>query len=223
MGIRRLRVGWALGLFGAACMAAGNGKHGGTSVANLPDGKVIANWCPPKNLSGLARWQEGSAEMQVAYCFIDSTDANGGTLFSRLDVRQEELNSKKVIWKIHDEENNSVRKVQMFRPGFFMQDVDGDGKRETFIGYYFPGDGLEPVEFKFLAHKDGKKYAIRGQLPRSEEDASQYKAVHDPAFIGAPARMRTVTDSLFIAFITALCSDPDLGMGVPVPARILPQ
>jgi hypothetical protein len=230
MGIGRTRMVWVLGLFAAACMAAGNGKSGGKS-----DGKTVAaaavpaateggkdrNRCPPGKQTGLASWEAGPARMRVSYCSAESTDAQGVTVFSRLDVRQEDRASDKVIWKIHDEAKPGLRKVQLFRPGFAMQDVDGDGTRETFIGYYFPGDGLDPVEFKFLAHKDGKKYAIRGQLPRTEDDAALYKAVRDPAFAGVPPRFRSVTDSLFTAFITSLCTDPDLGLGVPVPARIL--
>jgi hypothetical protein len=215
----KTRIAGLLGLFAVACMASATGK--GTATPSAAG--AATSWCAPEKEAGLASWDAGTARMRVSYCASESTDAQGVTVFSRLDVRQQDRASGKVVWKIHDEVKPGLRQVRLFRPGFATVDVDGDGNRETFIGYYFPGEGLEPVEFKFLAHKDGKKYAIRGQLPRSQEDAAQYKAVHDPAFGIASTRFRAVSDSLFGKFITALCTDPDLGLGVPVPKTILPQ
>jgi hypothetical protein len=217
MGIGRTRMSWILSLFTGACMAAGTGKTPEKPAA----GGAGPIWCAPEKQSALARWKVGASEMQVAYCSADSTDPKGITVFSRLDVRQEDRASGKVIWKIHDEVKPGLTQVSLFRPSFSVQDVDGDGSRETFFGYYFPGEGMDPVDFKFLVHKDGKKFAIRGQLPRSEDDAALYKAIRDPAFASAAPRFRAVADSLFAAFITSLCTHPDLGIGAPVPARIL--
>ena len=210
---------WILGLITSACLAAGNGKQATQSTQSAIGDK---NWCTADKQSLLARWKEGAADMRLAYCQSESTETHGVTVFSRLDVRQEEVTSGKTIWKIHDETKMGMTKVNLFRPGFEMLDIDGDGSSETFIGYFFPGDGLEPVDFKFLAHMDGKKFAIRGQIPRSKEDAAEYKAIHDPAFSQASPRLRVVADSLFIKFIKTLCTHDDLGLDAPVPVRILP-
>lgn len=147
-------------------------------------------------------------------------DATGITVFSRLDVRQEDPATGAVAWKIHDEVGKGLTTIKMFRPAFTMLDVDGNGTDETFFGYYFASEGMDPVRVKFMGHIDGKKYAIRGEIPMMEDDSARFKLEFDPAFASAPQNMRRVADSLFREFVVKLCKDPDLGLGIPVPSRI---
>lgn len=168
----------------------------------------------------LARWKTGSVEAKVGYCSVDSLDPSGITVFSRLDVRQEDPVTGAVAWKIHDEVGKGLTTIKLFRPAFSMLDVDRNGSNETFFGYYFASEGMDPVRIKFMSHMDGKKYAIRGEIPMVEDDSARFKMEFDPAFASAPQNVRKVADSLFREFVVKLCTDPDLGLGIPVPSRI---
>lgn len=183
-------------------------------------GKTDGAWCAGGEPSPLAKWKNGSIETRVGYCSRDSLDATGITVFSRLDVRQEDPATGAVAWKIHDEVGKGLTTIKMFRPAFTMRDIDGNGTNETFFGYYFASEGLDPVRVKFMGHIDGKKYAIRGEIPMAEDDSALFKMEFDPAFASAPQPMKNVADSLFREFVVKLCTDPDLGLGIQVPPRI---
>jgi hypothetical protein len=189
-----------------------------SGIGSMQEKPSAINWC--KSPSPLARWSSAGSDMQIAYCLADSTDGQGVTVYSRLDVRQENQTSGTVVWKIHDEVKQALSRINLFRPSFAKLDIDGDGEVETFFGYHFVTDGADPIPVKFMSHMGGKKFAIRGEIPMIADDSSSFKMEFDPAFTSAPARLKSVADSLFRKFAIRLCEDPDLGYGIPVPPQL---
>jgi hypothetical protein len=180
----------------------------------------VVDWCSKGKEMPLGKWKEAGETMRVTYCEYDSTDGNGYRQSAGLDVRQQNLSTSQAIWKIHDETKVAMTSLKVFRPTFEMLDIDGDGKMETFFGYNLVSDGAEAIPVKFMTHMGGKKFAIRGAIPMTEDDSSSFKMEFDPAFASAPPRLKVVADSLFRKFAVRLCVDPDLGYGIPVPPQL---
>lgn len=56
------------------------------------------------------------------------------------------------------------------RSRVLLKDADGDGRVEAYIAYVLPGPSQAVDEGKLLVYFQGRKYAIRGAIPRSLDD-----------------------------------------------------
>jgi len=176
------------------------------------------SWCTHGKPGLLGRWKAGKSDMLVSSCTEDSADGQGVNQYSRLEVRQEDLSkNREVVWKIRDSQGVGLSSISLVRPSYAQLDVDGDGEMETFFGYTVISDGLDPMEVKFMAHKGGKKFAIRGLIPKVEDDSAAYKMEYDPAFATAEPRFKAVADSLLKVFVAASCLGDDGTLSFPIP------
>jgi len=168
----------------------------------------------------LAHWTENGKQMRISSCETDSVDASGAKLQSRLEVRLEDQAAGKIVWKIRDGVGAGRKAPQVFVPGVVALDVDGDGSKETFFGYHFPSPGPAPLQVKFMAHRDGRKFAIRGALPRTESDTGSSTSKFDTAFAAASPRFKAAAESLYTDFATRLCADPSVGCRIASVAKV---
>jgi hypothetical protein len=76
----------------------------------------------------------------------------------------------KKAWQARDFLVASVDPSQGARNRVLLKDADGDGRMEAYIAYVLPGPSQSVDEGKLLVFSRGKKYAIRGAIPRSPDD-----------------------------------------------------
>ena len=93
----------------------------------------------------------------------------------------------KQVWKIWDYAPNPLSSVTYDSASINVFDLDNDGNAEVDFFYTISSDGADPWISKYMLHKDGKKFAIRGTLPMSEDDTSRYERNIDKAFNTLPA------------------------------------
>jgi len=85
------------------------------------------------------------------------------------------------IWKIQDFAKDG-EEAKYMRNSLTVHDVDGDGLAETGFYYGIFRDGLDPDNLKYMLHTKGVKLAVRGLIPKDEEDFAKYDKAFDPAF-----------------------------------------
>jgi nucleoid-associated protein YgaU len=73
-------------------------------------------------------------------------------------------------WQARDFLVAPVDPTQSARNQVLLKDADGDGRMEAYIAYVLPGPSQSVDEGKLLVFSRGKKYAIRGAIPRSPDD-----------------------------------------------------
>jgi hypothetical protein len=97
----------------------------------------------------------------------------------------------KKIWQARDFLVAATDPAQGARNRVLLKDADGDGHIEAYIAYVLPGPSQSVDEGKLLVFSQGKKYAIRGAIPRSPDDFGSRQigsAFHDlPGSVQAQA------------------------------------
>ncbi len=76
----------------------------------------------------------------------------------------------KKVWQARDFLVAATDPAQGTRNRVLLKDADGDGRMEAYIAYVLPGPSQSVDEGKLLVFSQGKKYAIRGAIPRSPDD-----------------------------------------------------
>jgi hypothetical protein len=76
-----------------------------------------------------------------------------------------------------------------------LNDVDHDGHLEAYIAYVLPGPSQSVDEGKLLVFFNGRKYAIRGAIPRSPDDFGSRQI--GSAFYALPAAVQAQALSLW--------------------------
>jgi hypothetical protein len=76
-----------------------------------------------------------------------------------------------------------------------LKDVDHDGHLEAYIAYVLPGPSQSVDEGKLLVFFNGRKYAIRGAIPRSPDDFGSRQI--GSAFYALPAAVQAQALSLW--------------------------
>jgi hypothetical protein len=76
----------------------------------------------------------------------------------------------KKAWQARDFLVAPAEPTQSARNQVLLKDADGDGHMEAYIAYVLPGPSQSVDEGKLLVFSRGKKYAIRGAIPRSPDD-----------------------------------------------------
>lgn len=209
----------AIGLEPTPAGLASNGpRHSGAGSKIEP--AVHSSWCPSNSIRSLFVWKEGRQDKRISYCQKDSVDADGIIVISRLEIQEGDLTQAAPKRLVYDSIGPGLSSVRFYTPGAALIDVDGDGKKESFLPYYFAHDGADPTEIRFIARRKGVSYAIQATLPWLEVDADSYRMELDPALTTQPRRFRTATDSLLKAFVHKLCNDTNTGATSYIPVQL---
>jgi hypothetical protein len=89
-------------------------------------------------------------------------------------------------WKLWDFASNVLESVEYEKGQMDIRDLDGDGKMEVSFWYQKIQDGNDPDTLKFFIYQQGKKFAIRGLIPKVAEDIPKYEKVADKALLQGP-------------------------------------
>ncbi|MEY4765049.1 MAG: hypothetical protein RI907_1722 [Pseudomonadota bacterium] len=73
-------------------------------------------------------------------------------------------------WQARDFFLSPVDNSPVRRNRVLLRDADGDGRIEAYIGYVLPGSSQTVDEGKLLVFSTGRKFAIRGAIPRGPDD-----------------------------------------------------
>lgn len=85
-------------------------------------------------------------------------------------------------WKVRDFSTNSYSKVSYLKETLTIEDVDGDGIYESSFLYGIIPDGMDPFAMKLMMHIKDSKVAIRGTIPKTEDDLMAYEMLPDSSF-----------------------------------------
>jgi len=88
----------------------------------------------------------------------------------------------KQLWRINDFGENEVSNVGYLDNTLIISDIDNDSIAETCFMYAKFHDCCDAWVTKLMFHWRGQKFAIRGEVPITEEDIESYKKKIDPAF-----------------------------------------
>lgn len=106
-------------------------------------------------------------------------------------------------WKIKDFNPNVFSAVQLAKKTVQVVDVDKDGIGEPSFLYSIEPDGLDPATLKLMCFYKDKKAAIRGQLPRQEDDFEKYYQKNiDPTTKNLPRSVQQHLSKLWDDFVT---------------------
>ncbi len=209
----------ALGLDSTSAGLASNGpSHSGAGFKIEPP--AHSSRCPSDSIRSLFVWKEGRQDKRISYCQNDSVDADGIIVISRLEILEDDLTQTEPKRLVYDSIGPGLASVRFYAPGAALIDVDGDGKKESFLPYYFAHDGADPTEIRFIARRKGVSYAIQATLPWLEVDADSYRMELDPALKTQPRNFRKATDSLLKVFVHKLCKDTNTGATSYIPVQL---
>lgn len=93
----------------------------------------------------------------------------------------------KQLWKIWDYAPNPLSSVSYDSATINVIDLENDSVGEVDFFYTISFEGADPWILKYMFHKEGKKFAIRGTLPVSPDDTSRYERNIENAFNTLPA------------------------------------
>jgi hypothetical protein len=135
-------------------VAAPAAGHTALAIRPIAQAQAQAPFCPGEHLVTVSRVRNpGQRATQVL--FTQRTRLNG--------------NWKKV-WQARDFLVAASDPAQGARNRVLLKDADGDGRMEAYIAYVLPGPSQSVDEGKLLVFSQGRKYAIRGAIPRSPDD-----------------------------------------------------
>lgn len=98
-------------------------------------------------------------------------------------------------WQARDFLIAPTERASESRNRVVLNDVDRDGHLEAYIAYVLPGPSQSVDEGKLLVFFNGRKYAIRGAIPRSPDDFGSRQI--GSAFYALPAAVQAQALSLW--------------------------
>ncbi len=101
----------------------------------------------------------------------------------------------KKAWQARDFLLAPMDPTQRARNQVLLKDADGDGRMEAYIAYVLPGASQSVDEGKLLVFSRGKKYAIRGAIPRGPDDFGSRQI--GSAFLELPGTVQSQALSLW--------------------------
>ncbi len=152
-----------------------------------PDSLPVA-WRLPGKLLDLVRWRDAGGENLLAVAEVGNGDFGEPGYRSELHALQlvSEGTKKARVWKLYDFNSNALESMAYSRGSYAVRDLDGDGHAEVAFWYYKTCDGMDPDTLKYMLYSRGRKYAIRGTMPKHVEDMGRYGKRLDPSFSSAP-------------------------------------
>jgi hypothetical protein len=86
------------------------------------------------------------------------------------------------MWRIKDWAPDPLSAIHYMENSLKIEDVDNDSIAESCFMYYVSSDCCDPWKTKLMLHKNGKKYAVRGQVPVHSEWLDDYRKIFDPSY-----------------------------------------
>jgi hypothetical protein len=187
----------------AAAPASG---HSASAIRPIAQAQAQAPFCPEQSLDLTPLQAELALPLdEVLDQAWRCVDQDGEHLVTVSRVRNPGQRATQVLFTQRTRQNGNWKKVwqardflvaatdpaQGARNRVLLKDADGDGRMEAYIAYVLPGPSQSVDEGKLLVFSQGKKYAIRGAIPRSPDDFGSRQigsAFHDlPGSVQAQA------------------------------------